>query len=924
MTDKSDRRSINAGKTRSRLIDELTELQEKFEKLTEADGPVQQDEGVNSSLQSNLFQKLIDAIPAPVYFKNRSGVYLGCNTAFGQFLGLSREDIIGHSTYDMADNDLATIYKAADEELFLQGGTQVYEAQVTYADKSRHEVMFHKAVFDAGKSSQGLIGIILDISERKKAEEALSRSEEAFRTVAEIGNDWLWETGVDHKFINYSGYREITGLPIKGATGVARWENASKRDLKDKAKWSQHMAQLDAREKFRDFEFELRSDPPEWIRVSGNPVFDEAGKFKGYRGTAIIVTRRKRAEEDATKLISAFDTLGEIVAVVDADGRYVFCNEQYRELNRDVIETVQPGLLFEDHLKAMAAKGLVPEADGRSDEWVQERMEQHRNPGEPFELPRQDGMWLLIHSQKLQDGGSIILGTDITALKRAQQAQAKSEMRFRDFTDSASDWLWEMDDNLRFSFVSDLAQKLAGVPIEKMIGMTRNELVSKSGERQIWAGHLKDLEAHRPFRDFQYTYVHPDGEDLYFSISGNPIFDEVGKFTGYRGTGRDITERKAAEQALLQSEERFSGMTAIATEAIIATNEDLKITVFNKGAEDVFGYSENAAMGQPVNMLLPERFRKAHLNHINDFIDSRDENRRMNRRREVIGLRKDGSEFPASASIAKLRVGHETILTVMLHDITERNLAEAELIAAKERAEYADRAKSQFLANMSHELRTPLNAILGFSQVLAKGIGGKLNATQTEYINAVHESGEHLLGVVNDILDISKLGANKAEIVEKNIFVPVIVDQMVGFMQLRAAEGDVDIRNLMPNGLPVLRADERILKQMLLNLLSNAVKFTESGGKVTVTGEVAKDGSLGVSVTDNGIGISVDDIPRAMSMFGQVDSALDRKFEGTGLGLPLVQSMAQLHGGSLEIDSEPGVGTRATIWFPMERVIEKE
>ena len=239
-----------------------------------------------------------------------------------------------------------------------------------------------------------------------------------------------------------------------------------------------------------------------------------------------------------------------------------------------------------------------------------------------------------------------------------------------------------------------------------------------------------------------------------------------------------------------------------------------------------------------------------------------------------------------------------------------------------ETAEYANRAKSEFLANMSHELRTPLNAILGFSQVLERGIGGRLNRTQTEYISAVHDSGRHLLNVINDILDLSKLEAGKTEIEESNVLVPLAIDQMLQLVSQRAEESNVDLISEIPNNLPLLRADERMVKQMILNLLSNAVKFTPAGGKVAVKAGVMNASGLSITVSDTGIGMKTADIDKAISTFGQVDGDLDRRHEGTGLGLPLVKSLIELHGGSLVIESEIGEGTTGTLHFPRERTVE--
>ena len=254
-------------------------------------------------------------------------------------------------------------------------------------------------------------------------------------------------------------------------------------------------------------------------------------------------------------------------------------------------------------------------------------------------------------------------------------------------------------------------------------------------------------------------------------------------------------------------------------------------------------------------------------------------------------------------------------------DITERKIAEAELQAAIEQAQLASRAKSEFLANVSHELRTPLNAIIGFSEIMKEEMFGPLGAKEYKsYVEDIKYSGQHLLELINDILDVSKAEAGKHSLQEADIDLQTCVQICLRLVAERAAEGNVELAVDIPEDLPPLNADERKLKQMLINLLSNAVKFTPSGGQVRIAAEIVDDGALHVVVTDTGIGMSEPDIELALKPFEQVDSSFNRKYEGTGLGLPIVKSLIELHGGGLEMRSQPGVGTSATLRFPARRI----
>jgi signal transduction histidine kinase len=245
----------------------------------------------------------------------------------------------------------------------------------------------------------------------------------------------------------------------------------------------------------------------------------------------------------------------------------------------------------------------------------------------------------------------------------------------------------------------------------------------------------------------------------------------------------------------------------------------------------------------------------------------------------------------------------------------------AALSDALQRAEAASRAKSEFLANMSHELRTPLNAIIGFAQLIQNEIHGPIGAEQyKDYVGDIRESGSHLLRIINDILDLSKAAAGKMTLDEDHLSVGDVAAGVCRLMRHRTEAARLELTLRLAEDLPALWADERKLKQMLLNLLSNAVKFTDPGGRIDVSIDLAPTGELHVAVRDTGIGIAKDQLERVLEPFAQADGTLSRKVDGTGLGLPLVKAMTELHGGRLVLESEAQVGTVVTLIFPAERL----
>jgi PAS domain S-box-containing protein len=370
-----------------------------------------------------------------------------------------------------------------------------------------------------------------------------------------------------------------------------------------------------------------------------------------------------------------------------------------------------------------------------------------------------------------------------------------SEGRFRDFAQSSSDWLWETDQHHRFTYVSE-GVKTFGFstgPVGGAVGRTRMEFaVDAGGDTAKWEQHYAAVNAHEPLRDFVYTWQNPGGGEGIASISGDPFFDPKGRFLGYRGTGRDITEAVRADRSLRE---------------------------------------------------------------------------------------------------------------------------------AKEAAEAANLAKSQFLANISHELRTPLNAIIGFSEMLLLGLAGRLREKQKEYNGLVYQSGQHLLKIINDILDLAHVDSGKFELHEETGVDPgSIVGACVSLTKDRAAAGGLLLSIEIERYLPPITADPTRLKQILLNLLTNAIKFTDPGGSVMVIVRRSADGGMVFEVRDTGPGMMPDEIAIALEPFGQVDASHTRRHEGTGLGLPLARRLAELHGGSLRVESQKGHGTTIIVTLPVSRV----
>ena len=296
------------------------------------------------------------------------------------------------------------------------------------------------------------------------------------------------------------------------------------------------------------------------------------------------------------------------------------------------------------------------------------------------------------------------------------------------------------------------------------------------------------------------------------------------------------------------------------------------------------------------------------------------------RSQEVKVRTKTGKQLDTLISGEYVKLDDNACIFLVANDVTklkraeaDRNRHNAELAEATSAAEIASQAKSDFLANMSHELRTPLNAIIGFSaQIQRQALGPVGNSGYVEYASYIHASGQHLLDIVVDILDFSKVESGNTKLDETVFDLTGVVTEVIKTVSGRAEAGKIKVVSDLPADLPALYADKRILKQMILNLLSNAIKFSLEGGKVLLIAFADHDGFV-VRVDDTGIGMDDEALKLALLPFCQVNNARNRNHDGTGLGLPLVQQFIDLHGGTLEIESEPGVGTSASIRFPSHR-----
>ena len=503
---------------------------------------------------------------------------------------------------------------------------------------------------------------------------------------------------------------------------------------------------------------------------------------------------------------------------------------------------------------------------------------------------------------------------DISERKRTQRDLQESRLRFQDFAEASSDCFWEMNETLGKIDVTAALKSELSVRLPSLLLPGPDGKASSGISQESWRALRRSLAARQQFR-LRLDVPREDGTMFNVSLSGKPVFDLDGRFRGYRGSGRDITREVIAREAAQRAERRLIEAIDAAPSAIALVDAHLNLVGGNSALRMMapVGAEHIAPMpGQPFSAFLENALQGSSVKEVgvgsSEFLRTVAATGQM---REIA--------LGQSWYLVAARTLSDGGMVLTFTDVSALKNRERELGEAKFAAESANRLKSQFLATMSHELRTPLNAILGFSEVIRDGIFGQNEGAwqkYVEYANSIFTSGKHLLSLISEILDLSKIEAGTYVLDIVTLDLRSVIESALAIIAPAAKKANVETRCLMPPEPLLVAADARSIRQIALNLLANAVKFTPPGGKVTV--EVRADGPTSeFSVSDTGIGIAQEDVGTVFELFRQVDASISRRHEGTGLGLAISKRLAEMHGGTIALESELAVGTTVRVRLPL-------
>jgi len=665
------------------------------------------------------------------------------------------------------------------------------------------------------------------------------------------------------------------------------------------------------------------------VEISSGNLFSEHDleRFQNVRASLTEIIRRKQVELELMaseeKYRGLMESLNNVISTVDFDGRFLYVNDMGAERLGITAQQLIGKRMDELFPEPYASLQLAA---------IQDSFRTDREAVFEAQSMDQDGLrWFRFALQPLHnDAGQVVQvlinATDIHDLKTAQEELQELNRTLEERVKQRTAEVQDLYDNAPVGYHSlNTHRQLVAInrTEAEMLGYTREELLGQPVDRvfapqsmQALADGFRRLMADGKVVDLEMAVQRKDGATFPVLINAIAVYDENGQFLSSRCTMTDITRRKQAENELQRAMNFTNALLDAIPTPVFYKDKAGRYQGCNRAFTEIIGKTPEEIRGKTTDQLWSRE--KADLYREKDF-ELLQNGKQQVYESVVTDRRGSTRQVIFIKDVFRDESGEVAGLVGAFIDISDRKQAEETLRHANLELARAMRMKDEFLANMSHELRTPLNGILGLSEALQLQTYSALSDRQLHALANIENSGKHLLSLINDILDLSKIEAGKLEVHLETVTLADVCQSSLAFIREAAAAKDLSITLVSDPMITTLRADLRRLKQILVNLLSNAVKFTPTGGKIILQVQSDIQQRMVVfSVIDTGIGIAPQDQERLFNPFTQVDSSLTRKHEGTGLGLALVKELAELHGGHVQLHSEPGKGSAFTVSLPWQ------
>lgn len=884
---------------------------------------------------SSLQQAIFNSTDYSIISTDSAGVIQTFNAAAQRMLGYSAEEVVGKATPEIIHDRqelqqramlLSQTLRQAIEpgfEVFVaQACQQSYEEEWTYVrkDGSRFPVVLSvTALRDRDSQITGFVGIAKDISQQKQAEQQLNyilqelsdfkyALDEA--AILAITDDRGRITYVNDRFCEISQY---TAEELIGNTHQIIHSGHHSKDF-----FVDLWKTITSGQIWRgEIQNQAKDGTYYWVDSTIVPFLDKQGKPWQYVSIRHDITLRKQAEEQLHRNEAHLMAAQRIAQLGSWEfdlktQQFTWSAEVFNIFGYDSKEGVPP---LEEVLER------IHFADRHWYEQVFKTMlGNEESYGGEFRLYRQDGTLRYVQVRgeiigSLSSKSARLVGTllDISDRKETEAILTNYAREVEDLYNNAPCGYHSLDAEGCFTSINDTELQWFGYSRAEMVGKPATDFMTEASRQEFQTRYL-DFQRCGYAKDLEYEMVCKDGKVFPILLNATAVRSADGTYLYSRSTSLDIRERKATEEVAKRQ--------LMAIEAVVdglAILEGETFTYLNKSHLELFGYSNPSELvGKSWRSLYsPEELSRFEQEVFPALIEQR------HWQGEVIATRKDGSTFHEGLSLTLTDSG---AAICVCRDITERKQVEFktrqandQLLLANAELARATRLKDEFLANMSHELRTPLNAILGMTEGLQEEVFGEISDRQKKAITTIERSGKHLLELINDILDLSKIESGKLELEITPVAVSYLCESSLTFVRQQALKKNIRLTVQIPPKLPTITVDERRLRQVLINLLNNAVKFTPESGQVKLVVHVEQQPAhtaLCFSVIDTGVGVAPEDQEKLFQPFVQIDSSLNRQHSGTGLGLALVQQLVELHQGTVTVTSDVGKGSCFTVRLP--------